>query len=125
MAIKLGQRPKTFKPFSVKFPMPDGETGVIQATYKYRTRVEFGKLMNEVFGGVEDRATEGKVDFEKIFESMGDKNADYLLECLDSWNLTEPLTKQTLLQLSSEIPAASVALMTSYREACVDGKLGN
>jgi hypothetical protein len=105
--------------------MPDGETGVIQATYKYRTRVEFGKLMNEVFGGVEDKATEGKVDFEKIFESMGDKNADYLLECLDAWDLTEPLTKQTLLQLSSEIPAASVALMTSYREACVDGKLGN
>lgn len=125
MAIKLGQRPKTFKPFNVKFLMPDGETGVIQATYKYRTRVEFGKFMNEVFGEVEEKTAEGKVDFEKLFESMGDKNADYLLECLDAWNLTEPLTKQTLLQLSSEIPAATVALMTSYREACTEGKLGN
>lgn len=125
MAIKLGQRPKTFKTFNVKFDMPDGEVGIIPVTYKYRTRVEFGKFMNEVFGQVEDKPGEGKTDFQKLFESMGDKNADYLLECLDGWGLSEPLNKETLLQLSSELPAASVALMTAYREACVEGRLGN
>lgn len=125
MTIKLGQRPKTFKTFNVKFEMPDGEAGVIPVTYKYRTRVEFGKFMNEVFSQAEDKPGEGKADFQKIFEGMGDKHADYLLECLDGWGLSEPLNRETLLQLSSEIPAAAGALMNAYREACVDGRLGN
>lgn len=128
--IKLGDRPKTFAPAHIKFTMPDGTPGIIEAVYKYRTRVEFGKFMNDIFVQAgekpgDEKPADDKVDFQKIFEQMGDKNTDHLLACLDSWNIDAPLNRDTLLQLSNELPAASVALMSGYRDACVEGRLGN
>lgn len=123
--IVLGKKPVNFKPFSVKFPMPDGTEGVIAATFKYRTRSEFGTMLNEIFKDANEEKTDGIPDFEALFSKMGDKNADHLLACLESWDLGEDLTRANLAQLSDEVPAASAALMAAYRSACVDGALGN
>lgn len=124
--VKLGARPKAFKPVTIKFEMPDGTKAAIEALYKYRTRSEFGELMNQLFAdaGVERPADE-KLDFKKIFESGSDKNADHILASLESWNLDEALNRDNLRQLNDEMPAACVALMDGYRMACVEGRLGN
>lgn len=125
--ITLGKRPASFKPFDVKFQMPDGTEGIIKATFKYRTRAEFGAMLNGMFTEAgEEKPADGKLDFEALYTKMGDRNADHLLAALDAWSLDDqPLSRATLLQLSNELPAAAVALMKSYAEACTEGRLGN
>lgn len=123
--IVLGKKPKNFKPFTVKFPMPDGTEGAIAATFKYRTRSEFGVMMNDIFKDAKEEKTEGVPDFQNLFLKMGDKNADHLLGCVEAWDMDVELSRANLVQLSDEVPAASAALMAAYRDACVEGKLGN
>lgn len=126
--IKLGQRPKTFKPFNVTFPMPDGSEGAIEVTFKYRTRTEFGALVNEMYadaGADTAKTADGKVDFEKLHEQLGEKSAGHLLKAIDSWNLDERLGQESLTQLCDEMPAAAAALSVAYAAACTEGRLGN
>jgi hypothetical protein len=123
--VTLGKKPASFKPFPVKFPMPDGSEGVISATFKYRTRSEFGVMLNEIFKDAKEEKADGAPDFEDLFSKIGDKNADHLLACMEGWDMDVELNRANLVQLSDEIPAASAALMAAYRGACVDGALGN
>jgi hypothetical protein len=124
--VKLGARPKTFKPITVNFELPDGVKAAIEVVYNYRTRSEFGDLMNQLFADAgQERPIDEKLDFKKIFEAGSDKNASHLLASVHSWNVDEALNRETLRQLNDEIPAACVALMEGYRMACVEGRLGN
>ena len=125
VTITLGKTPKNFKPFPVKFTMPDGTNGAIAATFKYRTRTEFGAMMNQMFADAGEEKTDATPDFQALFHKMGDKNADHMLAALDAWNLDFELTRDKLIQLADQYPAASVALMACYRDACVEGRLGN
>jgi hypothetical protein len=121
--IILGQRPKTYKPTLVTFPLPDGSEGGIEATFTYRTRTEFGQLLDTLFN-----AAGSKPDDFSMADAMvktRDTNADYLGKILTAWNLDEPLNAESLKQLCDEIPAAAVALMTAYREVVIEGRLGN
>lgn len=132
--IKLGARPKAFKPFPVKFELPDGGEGVIQTTYKYRTKSEFGQLLDTMLGRKKGEIAEGaagtaepgvEFSWEKLFAENAEAGADYLLDCIEAWDLGEPLSREVLLQLGDECPAAVAALMASYAGACRDGRLGN
>ncbi len=126
--IKLGQRPKTFASFPVTFAMPDGTEASIDVVFKYRTRTEFGALVNEMYqdaGVVQPKTESGSVDFEKLHQTLGEKSAGHLLKCIDSWNLDERLGLESLTQLCDEIPAAAAALSAAYAAACTEGRLGN
>lgn len=125
--IVLGKTPKTFAAFPVDFPMPDGTTGTIQATFKYRTRTQFGEFLNKIFADAgEEQVSDGNIDFEVLFSKTKDKNADHLLEALDAWEgIDAVLNRDSLQSLANELPAASVALMAAYNKACTEGKLGN
>lgn len=124
--IKLGQRPEAFKAFAVKFTMPDGTEEAIEVTFKYRTRKEFGKMLNEMFANAgRDKPSEGPTDFELLFAGASSKNAEHLLYSIKSWNLEIPLNKESVEGLCDEYPAAAVALMGAYSGACNEGRLGN
>lgn len=124
--VTLGKTPKTFKPFAVKFPMPDGTEGSILATFNYRTRTQFGQFLNQVFSDAgETPKPDEKPDFESIYAKSKDKNADHLVLALAAWDLDEPLNRESLQALADELPRAAVALMTAYNGAAVDGRLGN
>ena len=124
--IKLGKTPKTFKPFAVKFPMPDGSEGTITATFNYRTRTQFGQFLNGVFSDAgEEAPSDGKLDFETLFAKTRDKNADHLLQALGAWDLDDEVNRANLQALADELPAAAVALMAAYNAACTEGRLGN
>jgi len=125
--IVLGQRPEVFKAIPVKFTLPNGDPGVITATFKYRTRSEFGEVLNRLFSAPagEERPAGEKLDFvELINTSRKAANAE-LLDALTKWDLDFEINAETLAQLSDEVPAASAALLNAYNGACTEGKLGN
>lgn len=96
------------------------------ATFKYRTRTEFGAFLNQVFGDAgEDATPSEKPNFEALFEKTKDKNADHLLVALDAWDIDQELNRESLQMLADELPAASIALMAAYNTACTEGRLGN
>ena len=124
-SIKLGNRPKTFKPVTIKVPLPDGEEGIMQVTYKYRTRTDFGKLIDTIFKDAGEKRADGDFSMGDLMEKTRDKNAEYLLQCVEGWNLDEPVSLESLRQLSDELPAVSAAIMEQYRTAALEGRLGN
>lgn len=123
--ITLGNRPEVIK-HTVTFPLPEGGQGAIEAQYKYRTRVEFGELIDEVFGE-QDAApfAEGKFSMRLQQEQICKTNADYLSRILSGWNLDVEFSKEACEQLAQEVPSAVQALMDGYRTAIIEGRLGN
>lgn len=136
--VTLGKRPKNF-PHTVKFPMLEGGEGAIKAFYIYRTRKEFGELIDARVQAAKDAAgvqanaeplagdPQQAADF-SMATFLGDdtaKRASYLLDIMDGWNLDEPFGLESVLQLCDELPAASTALINDYAAAVREGHLGN
>lgn len=124
--IKPGQRPASFKAIPVTFTMPDGTEGGIECRFKYRTRTEFGQFIDRLFDEAgEERPADDKFSMERLMEKTRAKNAEYLLDALDGWDLDEPISLELLTQIADELPAAVTAMMEKYRAAAVEGRLGN
>ncbi|MBF9263936.1 phage tail assembly chaperone [Paracidovorax cattleyae] len=136
--IVLGKRPETFKR-TVAVPMLDGSTGTIECTFRYRTRKEFGQLVDDIrvdaekAGGqaaaaaapAEDGPEAKPWSLHDHFDKLLGTNAEYLLKILVAWNLDAELNQGVLEQLADELPAAFDAIAAAYRDAIVEGKLGN
>ena len=130
--ITLGKRPEMFTA-AVKFPMLDGSEGVIKCQFKYRTKTEFGKLIDAMVadakaaeGTTVDTGEVADVKIAEIMAKTVDKNADYLMDVLKGWDIEgRDLTRDNCAILADELPAASVAIMEIYRTAVVEGRLGN
>jgi len=124
-SIKLGNRPKNFKRI-VKFGLIEGGEGSIECTFKYRTRSEFGRLIDGMAHDARQAGAAGAdLSVAQIMDATKDKNAAYLLDVLDGWNLDEVLTRDTAAQLCDELPGAATEIMEAYRLAIVEGRLGN
>lgn len=138
--IKLGNCPKTFKPIPIEAELPDGEMGKMTVTYKYFTKTDSGKLVDEMVAAAKANETHSDDDasqengyqsapavfsMEDIMSKTRDHNAGYMLRVIDSWDLDEPVTLEKLKQLDNECPAVSVAIMSAFRTAAQTGKLGN
>lgn len=119
--IKLGNRPKNFK-HVVSFPMLDGATGTIEVLYKYRTVSEFGAFIEKMMS---DLGTDEEKGVSAVMSRMVKVNAEYLLQVIEGWNLDEELNEETAHQLANELPAAAAAIMSAYRQAIVEQRLGN
>jgi len=123
--IVLGKRPANFK-HTVKFPMLDGTEGSIEVLYKYRTRAEFGKFIDEVYAAAkEDRPADKEFSWAALMEKTSGANADHVMMAVEGWNLDEAFTRENVQQLADELPAAVTAIMDSYRKAITEGRLGN
>jgi hypothetical protein len=127
--IKLGARPKTFKRV-IKVALPEGEEGTIEVVYRYRTKTEFGKFLDEVLaaGQVTVQATDADGVTLALADALAktrDANADYILRVADGWNLDAEFSRETVAQLCDELPGVALAIMDQYRTACVEGRLGN
>jgi hypothetical protein len=122
--IKLGDKPKTFKPVALKFEMPDGSEGLMEVTYHYRTRSEYAQFITEQ-SKAKDGGDESKPVMERIVDGMIGGNVDFLIGCVDAWNLDIELEEDSLRQLADEVPAAIRAVAEGYSDACLQGRLGN
>lgn len=122
--IKLGNRPKSFKK-SVSFPMLDGTTGVIEVSYKYRTRTEFGQFIDALMEAAGKTPSSDKFSMADLMEKTAGANADYIMQVVDGWDVDAEFTRENVQQLSDEVPAAVTAIMDGYRAAVTEGRLGN
>lgn len=124
--IKLGNRPKNFGG-SVKFQMLEGVEGVIEVKFKYRTRTEFGKFIDQLMeaSGAKAKDEGDKFSMADLMEKTAGANADYIMDVIEAWNLDEDLNRANVQQLADEVPAAAIAIMETYRAAITEGRLGN
>lgn len=125
--IVLGARPKNFKR-TISFPMLDGTTGSMEVTYKYRTRKEFGVFIDSILeaaGEKTGQSEDEKFSMAKLMEMTAGKNAEYVLQVVESWNLDADLSRESVEQLADELPAAVNTIMETYRLAITEGRLGN
>lgn len=133
--IKLGSRPKNFKRI-ITVPLLDGTKGMMEVTFKYRTRKEFGAFIDGITAAAREAAkTEGAAEdvlsedkpfsLAELMEKTADKNADYVMDVIEAWNLDVPLSKAAVEQLADETPAAVNTIMETYRVAVTEGRLGN
>lgn len=127
--ITLGKRPKNFK-HNITVPLLDGTTGSMEIIFTYRTRTEFGQMIDGLMddAGVkpagEDEESQ-KLSLAQAMERTKETNADYILKVAEGWNLESEFNRENVAQLCDEIPAAAMAIMNSYRTAITEGKLGN
>ena len=123
--LVIGKTPATFKPFNVKFTLPDGEADQILVTFKYKTRSQFAAFLNELFQEAGEEKTDEKVDFEKLFAKGGEKTVSHLTKIIADWDFAEKPTADTLRALHDQAPAAAAAMTSAYSAACTEGRLGN
>lgn len=125
----LGKTPKNFKPFPVKFTLPDGEEDQIVVTFKYKTRSEFATFLNALFQAAPDAppaaTADDKIDFVELFKKGGDKTVAHLSQIIEGWDLSDEITPATLATMHDQAPAAAAAMTSAYSAACTEGRLGN
>lgn len=137
--IVLGNRPKNFKR-TVNFVQVDGEPGSIVVTFKYRTRKEFGAFADGILDSMKAEA-EAQIEEVRALALAGKqipeltqahiierdlvRDAKYTAGCVEGWNLAVPLSGDAITQLADEVPAAISAIAQMYRDASLEGRLGN
>lgn len=130
----LGARPKSFK-HKVEFPLIEGGVGEINCEFVYRTKSEFadfidaqvdaGKLAQEVAQDIADGEIK-PATIGKFFKDSVKKNGEYLMDILTGWDVEGfPLSAESATQLADEAPGGAAAIMVAYRNALVEGRLGN
>ena len=134
--IKLGNRPKNFLRI-VDYTLLDGSKDRLQVTFIYRSRVEFSEWidsMTKAAAATEKARAEAAPapTNEDLTHSSGDfatkvigANAEYLLGCLESWELEDPITLESLRELCDLYPSCAQALMDGYRVGCTEGRAKN
>lgn len=127
--IKFGTRIKDF-PATIKVPMLDGTEGTVKVNYIYRTKKEFGALIDELMtnAGIKpaSHADEDiKASLAEAMQRTVDSNADYIMTVVDGWDLDADFSRDSVEQLCDELPGVAIAIMERYRVATTEGRLGN
>ena len=124
--VVLGKPPTSF-PAEVTFTTLSGEQAALQCEFVYRTKTEFGELLNELGQAAKDtiNAPESDDENQNIFDGAIRLQAQQLSKVLLSWDLPEPCDTDHLYALCNEYPSAFAAIVQTYRNAIVDGRLGN
>ncbi|MDR0275932.1 MAG: phage tail assembly chaperone [Burkholderiaceae bacterium] len=126
--FKFGAPPKTFKR-NIKFKTLEGVDENFDVTFRFRTRKEFGVLIDEMSSAARERGAKARdgeeLTLAEIMAATTGDNGKYLLKALEGWELESELNEANAERLCNEFPAAAGAIMEAYRVACAEGRLGN
>ena len=127
--LSLASAPKTFKR-TVSIPLLDGSDADIEITYKYKTRSDYAKLLDDVVKSEKpkdkqkegEEVTESAVD---IFKRLGAGTVDYLMKIIESWDLDDEFNKANIADLIDKFPSAANKISETYRIAILEGATKN
>ena len=134
--IVLGRRPEAIKA-TVMAALPDGTEGAIEMTYRYRTRTEFGELIDQRMeearkadqvlqadGGGDD-APPPPFSVAELQSRTLQATTQHILDIATGWGLPEPFDAAHVQQLCNELPGMASAIVERYRAVILEGRLGN
>ena len=144
--VVLGKRPTTFTK-TITGPMADGTTGAIDVIYRYRTRTEWGALLDEHQAAKKERGAAAVQTYlnavaaarsaepplplptppgaEAAQAAEVDADARLVLDIACGWDLPDPFTFDSVRQLADEAPGLITEMVRSYGDAVHEGRLGN
>lgn len=142
--VTLGKRPDKLRR-TVTGPMPDGSDGLIEIDFKYRTRVEYGELLDrrmaEARASDEAAAAAEAAKAAQVADGAPppmpaswatdaqrrsrDATAAHILDIATGWGLPEPFDLEHVTQLCDELPGMAAAIVDDYRAAVLEGRRGN
>lgn len=122
--IKLGQAPKTFKS-KVSIPMIDGSDATIEMVFKYRTKTQYGALVDDLMSTAEKASKSKDKTIEGAFKSAIDNNVDFVLKIAEGWDLDDEFNAENIALLDDEYQGAITAIGEAYRSALVEGRAKN
>lgn len=131
MAIKLGKNPKTYKK-EIPLINTEGATDILVITYKYRSRLEFGTLLDERAAAQKMReASAPEVDIKAdpsahdAISSAMKQAAELVLEIAEGWDVEDPFTLENLMQLECDFPGALADIQDTYQIATLEVRRKN
>ncbi len=109
--IVLGARPKSFTR-KVTVELPEGGQGSVSWSFIYRTRTEFGALLDEIFASAgvtpsSQQAEDVKVSLADAFACTRDANADYLMRIADGWDLDAEFSRAAFSDEASRLASSA------------------
>jgi len=121
--FSLASAPKTFKR-KVTITLLDESTADIELTFKYKTRTEYAKLLDEVMSKekADDEKTQSAVD---IFKRLGAGTVEFLMKIVEGWDLDDEFNKSNVADLIDKFPAAASEITEAYRIAILEGRTKN
>jgi len=144
--VVLGKRPTIFTK-TVTGPMADGKTGEIDIVFRYRTRTEWGALLDEHHAAKKERgaaAVQGYLDAvaaaraavpplplptppgaEAAQAAEVEADARLVLDIATAWDLPDQFTFENVRQLADEAPGLITEIVRAYGDAVHGGRLGN
>lgn len=124
--IVLGTRPGNFSR-AVKFPLLEGGEGEILCEFNFRSRSEYAKWIDAATSDMKIEPDAAGV-YPTVAEIIGrtvERQTGMLVDALAGWDLAGPVTPENLREVSDVYPAAAVAIIDTYRNACLEGRVGN
>lgn len=132
--VMLGQRP-THVTLMVDVTLPDGRAAVIEMRYRYRTRSEYGALVDAHMAkaraeqaALKAQLKPGEIPpYSELQHQLGvrDTQAQHICDIADGWNLDRAFDLEAVRELCDELPGAAQAIIDRYQLALIEGRRGN
>lgn len=142
--VKLGGKPKNFKK-TVEIVLENGEPADIEISFIYRTRKEYAALLDEKIAAAKaesaaaeaarkaaaDAAGEGVEPEDQtksvvdLFDEVDKAAAQFVLKIANGWDLDDPFTEASLLQLEGENPGSLQAITIAYARVVAEARVKN
>lgn len=134
--VVLGKRPATIRR-TVSAELPEGGEGMLEVEYRYRTREEYGQLLDarmvQAKNADHDRQASAEKDGQQLapltageLQALSVKaTAEHILDIATGWVLPEPFDLEHVKQLCNELPGMASAIVDEYRMAIIEGRRGN
>lgn len=129
--LQLGKAPENFKR-SLEFTNLQGVKSSIEFNFVYRTRQQYGALMDEITTEAKPKKTDEETEkkaaqksYAATITDVDKREAEAILKIATAWDLDEPFNLESLSLLIDSFQGSQQIIYDAYRAACLEGRLKN